>query len=73
MLGYYKDTTGLREMVLNIFLEIFVVEIINGRGALATVMGSISFLLKTNKFFEMLDKLFGKSASSQTDGLMFLY
>lgn len=47
-----KITTGLREMVLNIFLEIFVVEIINGRGALATVMNLFPFFSKRTSFLK---------------------
>ena len=69
MLGYYKDYYRFTEDGLEyLFRDFSSVEIINGRGALATVMNLFPFFSKRTSFFEMLDKLFGKSASSQTDG-----
>lgn len=69
MAGYYKDYYRFTRDGLEYLLKDFSsVEIINGRGALATVMNLFPFFSKRTRFFEKLDKLFGKTRSNQTDG-----
>lgn len=68
MAGYYKDYYRFTRDGLEYLLRDFSsVEIINGRGALATVMNLFPFFSKRTGFFEILDKLFGKTITNQTN------
>lgn len=68
MAGYYKDYYRFTRDGLEYLLRDFSsMEIVNGRGALATVMNLFPFFSKRTKFFEKLDKIFGKTKSNQSD------
>lgn len=66
--GYYKDYYRFTRDGLEYLLRDFsAVEIINNKGALATVMNLFPFFSKRTGFFEILDKLFGKTITNQTN------
>lgn len=68
MAGYYKDYYRFTRDGLEYLLRDFSsVEIINNKGALATVMNLFPFFSKRTGFFEILDKLFGKTTTDQTN------
>lgn len=66
--GYYKDYYRFTRDGLEYLLRDFSsVEIINSKGALATVMNLFPLFSKRTSLFDILDKLFGKSATNQTN------
>lgn len=69
MKGYYKDYFRFTRDGLEYLCKDFSsFEMVGERGALATVMNLFPAFSKKTRFFEMLDKLFGKSESNQTSG-----
>lgn len=69
MKGYYKDYFRFTPDGLEYLCRDFSsFEMVNERGALATVMNMFPIFSKKTRFFEWLDKLFGKSDSNQTSG-----
>ncbi len=69
MNGYYKDFYRFTRDGLEYLLRDFSsVEIINERGALATVMNLFPLFSKHTRLFEKIDNLFGKENSNQTSG-----
>ena len=69
MKGYYKDYFRFTRDGLEYLCKDFSsVEIVNERGALATVMNLFPFFSRKTKFFEWIDRIFRKSDSNQTSG-----
>lgn len=67
MPGYYKDFFRFTKDGLEYMTKDFShVEIQNVRGAFSTVMNLIPFFTKRTKFFDYIDKIFGKYKSNQT-------
>ncbi|MDQ5893190.1 MAG: hypothetical protein QG640_201 [Patescibacteria group bacterium] len=69
MPGYYKDFYRFTRDGLEYLLRDFSsIEIVNERGALATVMNMFPLFTKRTRFFEMIDRWIKKDGSNQTSG-----
>ncbi len=69
MEGYYKDFFRFtKDGILYLTRDFKTVEIENVRGSASTVANLLPFFSKRTSFFDWIDKVFGKSKTSQTSG-----
>ncbi|HUQ30359.1 MAG TPA: methyltransferase domain-containing protein [Candidatus Paceibacterota bacterium] len=69
--GYYQDFYRFtRDGLAYLMRDFSSIEMVGERGALATAMNLIPVFTKRTRFFEWIDRLFGKDASEQTSGFL---